>query len=205
MIDFVHHRLQRQRVVFRLWLTGLSLAGSIFILAPLSAAPPAAPPVATRVFIDQHCVSCHEGAVAEAGLDLTVLGTDLNDDAIQSRWVRIFDRVHDGEMPPKDADQANPQQAAEFLNVSGHWLRQHQHAVDQEVGRVRGRRLTRREIERSLHALLGIDIPLADQLPEEAKSAGFTTVANGQSMSHFQLARYLAVVDTALDETWRRA
>lgn len=73
------------------------------------------------------------------------------------------------------------------------------------MGRVRGRRLTRREVERSLQDLLGIDIPLADQLPEEASATEFTTVADGQAMSHFQLERHLAVVDTALDEAFRRA
>lgn len=168
-------------------------------------APPVAPSVATRLFIDQHCVSCHEGAEAEAGLDLKSLSLDLADPDAAERWVRIYDRVHDGEMPPKDADKVDALFADEFLRSTGDWIEQHQRNVQQEVGRVRGRRLTRREIERSLHDLLGIDIPLADQLPEEAKSAGFTTVADGQSMSHFQLARYLAVLDIALDEAWRRA
>ena len=56
-----------------------------------------------------------------------------------------------------------------------------------------------------MHDLLGIDIPLADQLPEETRSAGFSTVADGQAMSHFQLERQLAVVDSALDEAFRRA
>jgi mono/diheme cytochrome c family protein len=173
--------------------------------ASLHAQPPAAPPAITRLFIDQHCVSCHEGSEAEAGLDLKSLSLDLADSNGTARWVRVYDRVHEGEMPPKDADKVDAQLAEEFLKSTGDWIRHHQKNLDQTIGRVRGRRLTRREIERSLHDLLGIDIPLADQLPEEAKSAGFTTVASGQSMSHFQLASYLAVLDTALDEAWRRA
>ena len=167
--------------------------------------PPIAPPVVTRLFIDQHCLSCHEGSEAEAGLDLKTLSFDLAESRATERWVRIYDRVHDGEMPPKDAAKVDAQHAGEFLKATGHWIQQHQRNDQKTSGRVRGRRLTRREIERSLHDLLGIDIPLADQLPEEAKSAGFTTVADGQSMSHFQLARYLAVLDVALDEAWRRA
>jgi len=53
--------------------------------------------------------------------------------------------------------------------------------------------------------LLGIDIPLAQELPEEARPGGFTTVAERQSISHHQLQRHLAVVDLALDEAFRRA
>ena len=95
--------------------------------------------------------------------------------------------------------------AATFVKSSGDWLRAFQRSQDEKFGRVRARRLTRREVERSLQDLLGIDIPLADQLPEEASSSEFSTVANGQAMSHFQLERHLAVVDVALDEAFRRA
>jgi len=160
---------------------------------------------AAASFLEKHCVSCHTGNEAEAGLDLTTLGDDLSDPAVEQRWVRIFDRVHEGEMPPKDADQPQSAEVAEFLRTTGDRLRRFQHARDAELGRVRARRLTRREVERSLHALLGIDIPLANELPEEMRSAGFTTVADGQSMSHFQLERHLAVVDLALDEAFRRS
>lgn len=163
-------------------------------------------PDRTASFLKTHCADCHQGKEAQAGLDLTALPTDLSDAAVMTRWVRIFDRVNDGEMPPPDAEKLPPQAAAEFLKTTGDWLRSHQHAQDAKLGRVRGRRLTKRELERSLQDLLGIDIPLADQLPDEVRPPGsFTTVATGQSMSHFQLERHLAVVDVALDEAFRRA
>jgi hypothetical protein len=164
----------------------------------------AADPAASALFLKKYCVSCHEGKQPEAGLDLSALGDDLSDPAAEKRWIRIFDRVHQHEMPPKDADQPPPAEAQAFLQATGDRLRQSQLARDAELGRVRARRLTRREVERSLHALLGIDVPLANELPEEMRSSGFTTVADGQSMSHFQLERHLAVVDLALDEAFRR-
>ena len=70
---------------------------------------------------------------------------------------------------------------------------------------VYARRLTRKQVERSLHEILGIDIPLAEKLPDEGRPRGFTTVAEYQTMSHHHLARHLAVVDEALDEASRRA
>ena len=179
-----------------------------FLVVPLFAdAQPldAATPDTMRAFVSANCYDCHQGAEAEGALDLSALGFDLSDAAVQKRWVRIFDRVHAGEMPPKDAATIPQKQRGEFLQAAGDWLRDSQRAQDAEFGRVRGRRLTRRELERSLQDLLGIDIPLADQLPEEAQSSEFSTVADGQAMSHFQLARHLAVVDVALDEAFRRA
>lgn len=169
------------------------------------AAERANPTPAVASFLRTHCVDCHQGAEAEGGLDLAKLGYDLAAPDAERRWIRIFDRVHDGEMPPADSPRPKADETAAFLASTGDRLRAFRHARDAELGRVRARRLTRREVERSLHDLLGIDIPLADQLPEESRSAGFTTTADGQSMSHFQLERHLNVVDLALDEAFRRA
>jgi mono/diheme cytochrome c family protein len=162
-------------------------------------------PAGQAEFLRQNCLDCHQDADAEAGLDLAALSRDLSDPAVQMRWVRVFDRVQDGEMPPPDAAQVEPAARSEFLDATGNWLRTAQQKQDAELGRVRGRRLTRRELERTLHDLLGIDIPLADQLPEETSGNQFSTVADGQSISHFQLERHLVVVDVALDEAFRRA
>jgi hypothetical protein len=108
-------------------------------------------------------------------------------------------------MPPAEAEQPKPADRERFLAAAGGWLADAIRDRDSRLGRVEGRRLTRRETERSLHALLGIDIPLAQELPEEPRPGGFTTVAERQSISHYQLQRHLAVVDLALDEAFRRA
>ncbi|WP_425614373.1 DUF1592 domain-containing protein [Anatilimnocola sp. NA78] len=162
-------------------------------------------PAPAIIFLKEHCLDCHTGRSAESGLDLTKLGADLHDKKTEHFWIRIFDRVQSGEMPPKDSERPPAEATKKFLQATGNWIRETQVARQAKVGRVQSRRLTRREIERSLHDLLGIDIPLADQLPEEARTAGFSTVADGQAMSHFQMERQLAVVDLALDEAFRRA
>ncbi len=178
---------------------GLLLA---VLLTTVGVASDATIPPPTREFLQTHCADCHEGDAAEAGLDVTGLGSSVND---AYRWTRIVDRVAAGEMPPADfADLAGKDRDA-FIKTTGDWLRASLERRDAREGRVRGRRLTRREVERSLHDLLGIDIPLAYQLPEDQKSHGFSTVADGQAMSHFQLERHLTVVDLALDEAFRRA
>lgn len=158
-----------------------------------------------REFVTKHCQDCHSGADADGHFDIASLTFDLAAPEAEARWVRIFDRVHEGEMPPPGVERPAAAESEAFLQTTGDWIRSFQQARTAEFGRVRARRLTRREIERSLHDLLGIDIPLADQLPEESRSAVFTTVSDGQSMSHFQLERHLTVVDVALDEAYRRA
>ncbi|MCA9062730.1 MAG: DUF1592 domain-containing protein, partial [Planctomycetaceae bacterium] len=124
---------------------------------------------------------------------------------IAERWTQIHDRVSWNEMPPHDADPLPARQRSELLDEVSTWLSQRQLQEDSQFGRVRGRRLTKLQLERTLHDLLGIDIPLATELPDEPRTNGFTTVADGQSLSHFQLEQHLRVVDMALDEAFRRA
>ncbi len=162
-------------------------------------------PAKVQTFLESHCVSCHEGAEAEGGLDLTSLGGPVESDNELKRWIRIIDRVRDGEMPPQDAGDVDSKELTAFVKESSNWLRTLEVTQWQEQGRVRARRLTRLQIQRTLQDLLGIDIPLANQLPEEPRTAGFTTVSDGQPMSHFQIQAHLGVVDAALDEAFRRA
>jgi mono/diheme cytochrome c family protein len=65
----------------------------------------AALPRPLPAFLDQHCIECHDADVKKGGLDLDALKFDLsNADAFQS-WRKVFERVRDGEMPPKKKPQ----------------------------------------------------------------------------------------------------
>jgi hypothetical protein len=162
-------------------------------------------PAAIEEFVSSHCFDCHQGEDAEAGFDLAALTIDFSKPNSEQRWVQIIDRVTAGEMPPADWGEADADERDKFLAAAGDAVRAHQRARQQEVGRVRGRRLTRSQVERSLQDLLGIDIPLADRLTENPETDSFSTVADSQSISHFQLQAHLEAVDAALDEAFRRA
>ena len=161
-------------------------------------------PASVGPFLENNCLDCHDGAQADGGLDLATLDRDLTNPKSMARWVRIFDRVHDGEMPPKDSGELDPEDAHEFLDATSNWLAETQRSEQAQLGRVRSRRLTCVQLERTLHDLLAIDLPLASMMPEEQRTDGFTNIAEGQSMSHFQLESHLSVVDAALDAAFDR-
>ncbi|MCA9173342.1 MAG: DUF1592 domain-containing protein [Planctomycetales bacterium] len=158
-----------------------------------------------KTLLERNCAECHRGSEAEGGLDVAALSADLGNRVVGAKWARIVDRVAAGEMPPADATEMSDEQRRQWVASVGGWIRQVQTHEFQQRGRVEGRRLTNLQLERSLHELLGIDIPLASRMPEEPRVGGFTTVADGQPMSHFQLEQHLSVVDAALDEAFRRA
>lgn len=155
-------------------------------------------------FLSNNCLDCHSSQDAEAGFDLERMAKSVSDETF-SQWVEVFDRVNDGEMPPKDYADFDADEQAKFLGGLSKQLTATQASAHLQFGRTPARRLTNLELERTLHDLLGVDLPLAELMPEEQRSGGFTNMAAIQSMSHFQLEDHLWVVDTALDEAFRNA
>ena len=158
-----------------------------------------------RDFVAENCLDCHQGDEAEGQLDLESLEDFSAPGRPRSSWVRIYDRVNEGEMPPEDYGALDSSAKQAFLASLAKGLKSVELKEREELGRVQGRRLTRKQVERSLHDLLGIDIPLQDLLPEESQQHRYSTVSDGQAMSHFQMQSHLQAVDAALDEAFRRA
>ncbi len=52
-------------------------------------------------FLQKHCIACHDADTSEGGLDLTSVNHELSDGDVYSLWVKVHDRVRDGEMPPE--------------------------------------------------------------------------------------------------------
>lgn len=166
---------------------------------------PGMPPAELIQFLDRHCTECHDDLEAEANLNLLDLSFDLSDPEVFRKWQRVYERVHDGEMPPAKKPRPDPEASEIFLGALLDPLVKTDLAAAQSEGRVHSRRLTRVEYEYTLHDLLGIDVPLTGLLPEDPATAGFETVAAGQQLSQHQLARYLDTADLALDEAFTRA
>ena len=55
----------------------------------------------TKPFLNKHCSDCHTGETAEMQLDVKNLSQDLSDKNAFDAWVKIYDRVLAGEMPPQ--------------------------------------------------------------------------------------------------------
>lgn len=155
-------------------------------------------------FVKQNCADCHTGNDGEGGFNIDALTGNLGDRVNRDQWVRVIDRVEAGEMPPADAGRIAKRAIERFVDDAGGSILAFEKNERATRGRVFARRLTNLQLERSLHDVLGIDIPLADLLPEEQRTGGYTTVASGQTMSHFDLENHMGVVDAALNEAFRR-
>jgi hypothetical protein len=162
-------------------------------------------PPAVKSFVSANCVDCHDESIEKGGFDITKLPFGLDKPDAFSRWVHVLDRVQAGEMPPKDEPRPPADALLAFTHELAGRLREADASRIAREGRVRARRLTRFEYERTMHDLLGIDVPLVNLLPEDARADGFDTVSSAQGVSHHLLEKYLGAIDVALDAAFGRA
>jgi hypothetical protein len=155
----------------------------------------AAPPSVFVPFLERNCSDCHDSETKKGGLDLDALGTDLTDAATLAKWVRIHDRVRDGEMPPPNKGLLAATDKAGFLHPLSASLTKGHAQVKGTVMR----RLNRAEYERTLNELLGTKVDVAAMLPEDGKSHGFDNVGEALDLSPTHLQRYLEAAGMALD------
>jgi hypothetical protein len=153
-----------------------------------------------RSFVEARCVKCHDGETKKGGLDLASLPTDFADAKAFARWVKVHDRVHAGEMPPKKAEQPDAKESAAVLEALASELTKADLARNGAEGRATFRRLTRTEYEYILQDLFGLaGMPLKDELPPDGSAAGFNKVSEALDISHVQIARYMDAAKLVLD------
>lgn len=148
-----------------------------------------------RPFLEQNCLDCHDAEMKKGGLDLAMLPTDGSDAAALKKWVRVFDRVAAGEMPPPKKKQPSQDAVQDFMGVLGADLVKKYNAQKGTVLR----RLNRREYQNTINDLLGVKVNLIDSLPEDGRALGFDNIGEALSISGIQMQRYMEAAETALN------
>ena len=134
---------------------------------------------AVAPLIEASCMDCHDKDT-DTPLNFEKLGHDLSDTETFRQWVKIFDRVDKGEMPPKKKKRPDPALKNKALAALEADLRTANLKQQATQGRVAARRLTRLEFEYTLQDILGVRGNLARYLPPENTSAKFANVAKKQ-------------------------
>lgn len=153
---------------------------------------------ALKSFCQQYCIDCHSGDSSKGGLDLEQLSTELGDREKLGRWVRIYDRVKAGEMPPRSKPRPDATAERAFLESLSVSLT----SADTRLRRTGLRRLTRVEYENTLCDLFGVRLNIKEMLPEDAAVQGFDTVTVGDALaiSPEQMEVYLEIADLAVTQ-----
>ena len=149
-------------------------------------------------YFQEYCSDCHLQGSAKGGLDLATIPTDLHDAETLRRWVRIYDRVRSGEMPPPKKERAAAGEQATFLNTLGGGLTN----ADLARRKVVIRRLNRTEYENTVRDLFGAYADVRDLLPEDTSLHGFDTMGEAMAASAELIQAYLQAADVVLDAAY---
>ncbi len=153
-----------------------------------------------KAFLEKHCSECHAADVKKGNLDLSALKTDFANVDEFARWVKVYDRVASGEMPPKKSARPPAADAKAFSDwLKGSLLKADRARLDGQ-GRTAVRRLTRAEYENTVRDLLDLPgIPLQNGLPADGTAHGFDKNHEALDLSHVNLTKYMEAADAALD------
>ena len=90
---------------------------AFFLAALATGAAAAEPPAPVQTMIDDRCSACHNDEDKKGGLDLTTFGYNPADPKNFAAWVKVFDRVAAGEMPPKPKPRPSEKELAAFTQA----------------------------------------------------------------------------------------
>jgi hypothetical protein len=174
----------------------------LLLTATLAAGVYAAPPFAgADAFLKKNCVGCHNSASAAARLDLTKLTFEASNPDNFGTWVKVYDRVSAGEMPPAPLPKPAEPSLGQFLGSLKDALTSHENTITVARGRAGLRRLNAYEYENAVRDLLHVPwAQIRTKLPQDGEAWRYNKIGTALDISHVQLARYMSTADYALRE-----
>lgn len=160
--------------------------------------PKAVVPQKHQALFKTYCFDCHDSQSKEGGIDLQSLPFNLSTVESAERWQKVLGALNSGEMPPKDQPQLPNADKTELLDDLSAQLMIARDILSDSAGVITMRRLNRREYENTIYDLLGVRID-AEDLPDDANSAGFDTSGASLFFSSDQFEQYLSLANEALD------
>jgi len=142
-------------------------------------------------FLNTHCVGCHGPTKSRGQMTLHTLEGDLAAGKQQERWELVLKMLKAGEMPPEE--QTQPDQADRKAVIA--WIEtelrdSHKKATDLPKIST-ARRLTNFEYQNTMRDLLGFELNLIENLPEDPfKPYRFNNTAELMLIGPEQMDRY---------------
>jgi len=154
----------------------------------------------SQAFLEKHCTTCHNKSSKKGGLDITDLKSDLKEEETFSRWVKIHNRIQNGEMPPKSKVRPPEKEQNDFLKQLSSSLVKFEQEKFLNSGRTPLRRLTRIEYENTIRDLFDMPgIALQGLLPADGSAHGFDKNSDALDISHVNLAKYDEAANLTLE------
>jgi mono/diheme cytochrome c family protein len=164
-------------------------------------------------YFQQHCIRCHGPEKSKGSITVHSLNGDLSLGQELDKWESVLDMLEFGEMPPADEPQPKAEETEAVIAWIEAGMRDYVEKVSQESPEPKTRRLTNVEYENTLKQLLGFELDVLYNLPEDPEyHYHFNNTAELMRIGPEQLDRYLenarkamraAIVDPEKPEVFR--
>ncbi len=191
-----------------------ALAGTSLGASPIPSGPDGYR-AGIQPFFEANCVKCHGPEKSKGKLTLHNIDGDLAAGKELPRWEDILDVLSSGEMPPEDEDQPSDADRKAVIAWIDGGLRGQVEKGAEEAPVTTVRRLTNFEYQNTMRDLLGFELDLANNLPEDPKKPyHFNNTSEFMLLGPEQVDRYLenarramasAIVDPGKPEVHRKS
>ena len=144
-----------------------------------------------RPFLQSHCVGCHSGESAEAGIQFEKFTDTASIQTKYELWEKTLRMIRDGQMPPADEEQPSATERVDMVTALQRELNSFDCASERHPGRVTIRRLNRAEYNNTIRDLLGLDIKPADDFPTDDVGEGFDNIGDVLTIPPVLMEKYL--------------
>jgi hypothetical protein len=174
----------------------LALAAGPFASgADLPSQPLADFEASVKPVLQRSCYPCHNSALKNADLNLMAFETEaevLKDD---HTWSKVVQKVRTRVMPAAPFPALSDDDVALVTGwIDGVFARA-EAAAPSDPGRVTARRLNRTEYDNSVRDLLGVDLHLAEDFPQDDTGYGFDNNGDVLSLSPALMEKYMVAAD----------
>ena len=153
-----------------------------------------------RGFLGEYCDTCHQGEDAPSGFRTDTLDIVESFRTRSKSWVRLADRVANGEMPPRGAPAPSGEVRLRFVEWARDAWRGQACSIDLEPARVPYRRLNSDEYAATVRDLFDIQIDVSAMLPADGPGGeGFDNAAETLFVSPLLTEKHLEAAKLATD------
>jgi len=151
-----------------------------------------------RGVLQKHCMDCHDSDTRKGSLDLEAIDAAINATTFPA-WVRVYDNVRSGEMPPRK-HSVLPQETRDQFEKALHAKLMASEPAQRKNPRSTMRRLTRAEYENTIQDLFGMPaLSIRDLLPEDECADANEKRSTELNISKVLMMKYLECADAVLD------
>ena len=149
-------------------------------------------------FLSRTCYPCHNAKLHSGNLNLERYTTGASVGADRDRWELILRKLQAGEMPPPGVPRPPQPEITVVTNWIGSEFERADSLAKPDPGHVTARRLNRAEYNNSVRDLLGVDLRLADNFPQDDSGYGFDNIGDVLSLSPVLMEMYMSAAEKSV-------